>query len=345
VTSPTGGDTDGPPPRPTEPFDLGFGHYVAQAVRGRFLERDGTPNSVKYGVGAQRGARFYLASLDASWTAFIAWTMGLLLLMNGCFALAYLALGADALRGSEQLGLADPFLRAFSYSVGVFTTTGTSVVHPYGPTAVWLTVLESFFGPVTLVAAFGLLLARLTRPRMRLGFSESALVAPYHDGRGVMFRIVNLQPGELSEVHARVDLVRYEEREGKRERVFHQLALERSSVELFTLHWTIVHPITADSPLAGVTPESLAASQGEFLIFISALEQTFHTRVTTRTSYLWDELRWDAKFASIFANGPDGIIAIDVERLSRTEPLPEGTTRNPAPLERASIASSQAVTR
>lgn len=326
-------DSPTPPPPPSEPGDLGFGHVVAQAVRGRFLNRNGTPNSTKYGLGAQRAARFYLAALDASWPAFILWMLGILLLVNGVFALGYRALGVGALSGSEQLGVADPFLRAFSYSVGVFTTTGSAVMHPVGTTANWLTIFESFVGPITLVVAFGVLIARLTRPRMRLGFSDSAIVAPYEGGRAVMFRIVNLQPGELSDVHARVNLVRYEDFDGVRERNFHELALERSSVEMFTLHWTIVHPITADSPLAGVTPEALAASQAEFLVFVTALEQTFSTRVTTRTSYRWDEVRWDVKFASIFANGPEGIIAIDVERLSRTERLEEGATRTPAVLE------------
>src|SRR6185369_13640459 len=122
----------------------------------------------------------------------------------------------------------------------------------------------------------------------------------------------------------------YEEIGGARERNVHELELERDSVELFTLHWTIVHPITARSPLAGITPEKLAAAQAEFLVFITALEETYSTRVTTRTSYLWDEVTWDVKFASIFANGPDGIIAIDVERLSRTEPVGEGATSSPA---------------
>jgi Inward rectifier potassium channel. len=84
-----------------------------------------------------------------------------------------------------------------------------------------------------------------------------------------------------------------------------------------------------------VTPESLADSQAEFLIFVTALEETFSTRVSTRSSYLWDEVRWDVKFASIFANGPDGVIAIDVERLSRTERLEDGATRTPAALERS----------
>ena len=316
-----------------EPSDLGFGRVVAQAVRGRFLRRDGEPNSKKYGLGAQRAARLYLAALATSWPVFIGWMMGLLLLANGVFALAYLALGDGALRGTELMGLEDPFLRAFTFSVGVFTTTGTGLLHAYGPTANWLVNFESFMGPIALVVAFGLLLARLTRPRMRLGFSESAIVAPYDGGRGLMFRIVNLQPGQLSDVQARVNLVWFEEVNGKRERAFHQLALERNSVEFFNLHWTVVHPITADSPLAGVTPEKLADSQAELLIFMNALEETFSTRVTTRSSYIWDEVRWDVKFASIFANAPEGLIAIDVDRLSRTERLDDGATRRPAELE------------
>ncbi len=324
-----------PPAPPTESGDLGFGRVVAQAVRGRFLDRDGRPNSKKYGLGAQRAARFYLAALDASWAAFFAWMLGILLLINGFFALGYLALGDGALHGSEQLGLDDPFLRAFAFSVEVFTTTGSGVMHPFGTTANWLAIFESFIGPISLVIAFGLLIARLTRPRMRIGFSDSAIIAPYEGGRGFMFRIVNLQPGELSDVQVRVNLVRFENIDGVRERNFHELALERNAVELFTLHWTVVHPITTDSPLAGVTPESLADSQAEFLVFVTAHEQTFSTRVSTRSSYLWDEVRWDVKFASIFANGPEGIMAIDVERLSRTERLPEGATRTPAALEGA----------
>jgi inward rectifier potassium channel len=335
VTTPNIRDADAPVATAAvqEPADLGFGRVVAQAVRGRFLNRDGKPNSKKYGLGAQRAARFYLAALDASWPAFVGWMMGVLLLINGFFALAYLALGDGALRGTEDMGLQDPFLRAFTFSVGVFTTTGTGMMHAFGATANWLANLESFVGPIALVVAFGLLIARLTRPRMRLAFSESAIVAPYEGGRGLMFRIVNLQPGELSDVQARVNLVWYEDIGGVRERNFHELTLERSSVEFFTLHWTIVHPITATSPLAGVTPEILAASQAEFLVFLSALEETFSTRVSTRSSYVWDEIRWDVKFASIFAHGPDGVIAIDVERLSRTEPLADGATRTPSALE------------
>ncbi|HEY4129154.1 MAG TPA: hypothetical protein VGM50_00945 [Gemmatimonadaceae bacterium] len=334
---PDGGAPSGTasPPSPPE-SDLGFGRFVAQAVRGRFINRDGQPNSKKYGLGAQWLARLYLRSLEVGWAEFFAWMMGVLLLLNGIFALAYVALGSGALRGTDQMGLGDPFLQAFTFSVGIFTTTGT-VMYAFGTTANWLADLESFIGPIALVIAFGLLIARLTRPRMRLAFSESAIFGPYEGGRALMFRMVNLQPGELSDVHVHISLIWYEEIGGVRERTFHDLALERDSVELFTLHWTVVHPITPDSPLAGVTPELLAAAQAEIVIFVTALDQTFSTRVSTRTSYLWDEMRWDVKFASIFAHGPEGMIAIDVERLSRTERLDDGATRAPAAIERGKI--------
>jgi inward rectifier potassium channel len=338
-TDPREGPHDGPredprPPAEREPSDLGFGRVVVQAARGRFLDHDGTPRARKYGLGAQRLERFYLQALNAGWPGFLGWGLGALLLLNGVFALAYLGLGPAAIAGTDAIGLTDPFLRALAFSVGVFTTTGTTPMYAVGPTAQWLVVFESFVGPTVLVTAGGLLVARLTRPRMRLRFSESAVVAPYEGGRGLMFRMVNAQPGELSDVRVRVNLGWFEDLGGRRERNFHQLALERSSVEFFTLHWTVVHPITAESPLAGITPEALHEAGAEFLILVDAHEETFSTRVTARASYTWDEVTWDAKFASIFTTAADDVIAIDVERLGRLDRLAPGTTSAPAALER-----------
>jgi inward rectifier potassium channel len=263
-----------------------------------------------------------------------------MLLINGCFALAYASLGAGALSGTEVMGLDDPFLRALSFSVAVFTTTGTGSMNAVGATAQWLVVFESIFGPLFIIAAGGVLIARLTRPRMQIRFTTSAIVAPYEGGRGLMFRMVNTRPNELSDVHVRINLIRYEDIDGKRERNFHELVLERESVEMFTLHWTVVHPITADSPLAGVTPDALRAAEAEFVVFVSAHESTFSTSVRARTSYVWDEVRWDVKWASVFTSSPDGVIAIDVDRLDRTERLDEGATSVPAALEHAAAASA-----
>ncbi|MDQ2668701.1 MAG: transporter [Gemmatimonadota bacterium] len=318
------------PQPPEEKADLGFGRVVAQEARGRILSRNGAPRSHKYGLGAQRTERFYLRALDLPWQAFLGTLVGVLLLMNGIFALSYAALGPQALQGADALRLDDPFLRALSFSVGIFSTTGTGDVHAVGSTAHWLTVFESLLGPLTFIFAAGLLIARLTRPRMHLRFSDSAVIAPYRDGRALMFRVVNVLPGEVSDLQVRVNLVMFEGEGERRERKFHQLTLERDSVEFFPLHLTVVHPITPDSPLRGVTPDQLCERKAEVLVSMNAHEETFSTRVTARTSYLWDEVTWDAKFASIFASGPDGMLAIDVDRLDRMERLPEGSTSIPA---------------
>lgn len=314
--------------------DLGFGRVVTQQVRDRFIARDGSPNSHKFGMGPQRVERFYQHALALPWQSFLGWSLGAMLLINGCFALAYSALGGGAIRGQELLGLDDPFLRSFAFSVGIFTTTGTGPMYAVGATAHWLVIFESLTGPFIMVVMAGLLIARLTRPRMKLRFSESAVIAPYRDGRGLMFRMVNVQPGEISDVQVRVSIALYETRNGRRERHFHQLDLERKSVEFFPLHWTVVHPIDADSPLRGLTPERMHEAEAELVVQVNAHEETFSTRVAARTSYRWDEMRWDVKFADIFVPTTDGVIAIDVERLDRTDRLAEGSTSRPAAIER-----------
>ncbi len=320
-------------PQQANDTDLGFGRVVLQQYRGRFLSRDGRPTARKYGLGAQRTEKLYLQALNESWVTFLAWLLGGVLLLNGGIALAYRALGPDAIAGTDALGLDDPFLRAFVFSVGIFTTTGTGSMHAVGSTAHVLVVAESLLGPLVGFVAAGLFIARLTRPRAKLRFSESAVIAPYEGGRALMFRVVNELPSELTDVQMSVNLSWYEEIDGSRQRDVHQLALERSIVAFFPLHWTVVHPITADSPLHGITPESLRASQAEFMILANAHEETFSTRVSVRSSYTFEEVTWDAKFASIFTTAVGDGLAIDVERLSRLERLPEGATRVPAALE------------
>jgi hypothetical protein len=62
--------------------------------------------------------------------------------------------------------------------------------------------------------------------------------------------------------------------------------------------------------------------------------------VTTRASYWWDEIRWDAKFASIFASTAEEVLAIDVERLDRMDRLEPGTTSKPAAKEQVAQPTS-----
>ncbi len=74
-------------------------------------------------------------------------------------------------------------------------------------------------------------------------------------------------------------------------------------------------------------------AKAELLVHAVAHEETFSTRVIARTSYLWDEIRWDVRFADMFVNSPDAIITVDVDRLDRVDRLAEGATSLPSPAE------------
>jgi inward rectifier potassium channel len=152
-------------------------------------------------------------------------------------------------------------------------------------------------------------------------FSRSAVVAPYHGITAFEFRIANARSSQLTEVQATLMFARFEDVGGRSVRRFYQLPLERDSVTFFPLAWTIVHPIDESSPLRGLTRDDLRRCDGEFLVLLAGVEETFAQRVHARSSYKWDEVVWGAKFSDIL-NHPTGDepITIDVGRLHSIEP-------------------------
>ena len=73
---------------------------------------------------------------------------------------------------------------------------------PFTRTANILVAIEALFGVLGFAVLSGLLFARFTRPTAKISFSRNALIAPYGDGWGLMFRLVNLRNHDLTEVRA-----------------------------------------------------------------------------------------------------------------------------------------------
>jgi hypothetical protein len=130
--------------------DLGLGRVVAEQAEGRYLNKDGTPNSRKYGQGSQTWQRLYLKTLAATWPSFLMWAFGLILLVAGAFAVGYRSLGPEALSGTERLGLTDPFFAAFAYSVAILTGVGAGPVVAVGSSA----QVALFVAPVLVLLSF-----------------------------------------------------------------------------------------------------------------------------------------------------------------------------------------------
>lgn len=302
--------------------DLGFGAVVARESRQRLLNRDGSFNVARKGLTWGSSLSPYHTLLTVSWTRFMGLLVASYLVLNGAFAVAFLACGPDALHGPYPVaGAGTGFARAFFFSVETFSTIGYGTIGPASLAANLVVTVEALVGLLWLALATGLLFARFSRPTARILFSRTAVVAPYRGKTGFEFRIANARSSQIIELEATVMLARFEDHDGRQVRRFYPLALERDAVTFFPLSWTIVHPIDEASPLQGLTRDDLRRTNAEFLVLLTGIEETFAQQVYARSSYRWDEVVWGARFADILHHPTgDEALTIDVSRLDRIEP-------------------------
>ncbi len=299
-----------------EERDLGFGSVVARENRGRLLNRDGSFSVARTGLGFWTSISPYHALLTMSWGLYLALASFSYLVVNALFACAYLLCGPEALAGVREGQVHSEFLRAYFFSVQTLATIGYGHISPSGMPANILVTIESLVGLLGFALVTGLLFARFSRPTARILFSDTAVMAPYRGMTAFEFRIANQRSNQIIELEAKVLYSRMERSEGTDVRRFYELALERRKVTFFPLSWTIVHPIDASSPLHGITDNDLRASDAEFLILLTGIDETFSQTVHARSSYKADEIVWNARFTNIF-NRPsgDGPLTIDVSRI------------------------------
>ena len=307
--------------------DLGFGAVVSRESRQRLLNRDGSFNVERKGLNFWSSFSAYHAMLTMPWWRFFSIAAAMYFAANALFALIYLACGADSLGGvlgSETAGVeAHPYLRAFFFSVQTLSTIGYGHIVPIGTAANTVVAIEAVVGLFGFAIVTGLLFARFSRPTAKVVFSSHGLIAPYQNITAFEFRVANARSNELIEVSAKVLLSRFEEVDGMRTRRYYPLALERPGVVFLPLTWTVVHPIDENSPLFRETAETLKEAQAEFLVLLSAFDETFSTTVHTRTSYIPDEVMWGYRFANAFVltqGSRSNKVAVDMRQFDRFEP-------------------------
>jgi inward rectifier potassium channel len=301
--------------------DLGFGSVVSRESRQRLLNRDGSFNVARSGLGFLETFAPYHLLLTISWLGFLGVVSATYLVLNLIFAVAYLACGPDALLGAGAAMLGGRFSQAFFFSIQTFATIGYGQIAPNGMAANMVVTIEALVGLMYQALATGLLFARFTRPTAAVLFSGRAVVGPYNDKQGLMFRIVNRRRNEIIELEAQVLFSAVEpDNRGGTVRRYSPLPLERNKVTFFPLSWTIVHPIDSASPLAGRTPEDLERAEAEILVLLSGIDEALEQTVHARSSYRADEIVWNARFQSMFL-APDGSsgVSVDISRVHEIE--------------------------
>lgn len=268
----------------------------------RVIVRTGTPRRVL--------GDLYHALLNAHWSVLLAIFVVYYLVANTLFALAYLA-------GGDDLANAHPgsFEDAFFFSVQTLATIGYGAFAPKTRYANVLVAIEALVGVLSFAIAAGLFFAKFSRPTARVLFSRVAVITPRDGVPSLMVRMANERANQVVEAQVQVSLIRSERTaEGEQVRRFYDLALIRTSTPIFLLSWTVVHPITATSPLYGITPESLAEGEGEVVVSVAGVDETFSQTIRARYSYLPEEIVWGARFVDIMSTLPDGRRRIDYER-------------------------------
>ena len=297
--------------------DLGFGSIVSQEQHTRLLNRDGSFNVHRRGLNFWTQLNAYHTLLTMRWWKFNLLLVAFYVVFNLLFAVAFLLCGPGALHGDANN---TPFQQALYFSIETFSTIGYGNIAPTTPSANAVVAVEAFTGLISVAMATGLLFARFSRPTADIIYSKRAIIAPYFNKTAFEFRITNARQNQIIDLTARVVLSRFEQIDGRAQRKYHSLALERDTVAFFPLSWTVVHPIDRSSPLFGWDAEMLKNSAAEFLILLTGHDETFVEQVHSRTSYTADEVLWNVRFVTMYEKSTDGV-TIDVERLHKVEPV------------------------
>ncbi|MEO8573035.1 MAG: hypothetical protein ABI481_03625 [Pyrinomonadaceae bacterium] len=301
--------------------DLGFGSVVSGRSRQRLLNPDGTFNVERTGVSLFTSLNPYHTLLIMSWSTFLGLVLLLYFLSNVFFGILYASFGSEGLVDVSESPMDDLFVRGFFFSVQTFATIGYGTIHPVGIVPNLIVTIESYYSLLANALITGVVFARFARPTAKIVFSKLAVVAPYRDKTGFMFRIVNGRNNQLIEVGAVVMFARFVNENGRTVRRFDVMDLERRKVTFFPLAWTIVHPIDEKSPLFGLSQQDIISMDGEILILLTAVDETFVQTVHARSSYKPASIIFGHKFANLYNEVDDGEpMSIDVRKLSKTEP-------------------------
>jgi inward rectifier potassium channel len=315
--------------RPRNVENTGFGVNSAEEG-GRLVNKDGSTNLRKTGVPFYERISIYHTLLRLPRWEFLGAVVVFYTSLNLFFAMMYLLNGVEHLHGVEVDGdTFGAFLQAYFFSSQTLTTVGYGHISPSGTTANIIASLESFTGILSFALVTGMLYARFTRPQAYLWFSKCFLIAPYKNGRGLMFRIASYKNNHLTDVEAQAVLALRQSEHGKAATRFYPLELEISKITSLALNWTINHPITEASPLYGLDENQIREMRPEMVITIKGFDDHFSNIVQQRTSYDVTEMVYGARFTPMYHRSDDGSHTIlELDRMSDYEEVKMPATSN-----------------
>ncbi|NES99521.1 MAG: ATP-sensitive inward rectifier potassium channel 10 [Sphaerospermopsis sp. SIO1G2] len=251
----------------------------------------------------------YHLLLTISWTGFLFLIFIFYVAVNILFALAYL-LGGDCIANAEAGSFAD----AFFFSVQTLASIGYGAMHPTTSYANIIVTIEAIIGLMTIAMITGLSFARFSQPTARVMFSKVAVINKHDGVNTLMFRTANQRRNMILEANIKVYFMRDEvTAEGHSIRRIHSLKLISNQTPNFSLSWSVMHAINQDSPLYGMTLDSLIKTHASLIISLTGIDETVVQMVHARHMYGIKDILWNHEFVDIIHYTPDGHRYIDYE--------------------------------
>ena len=283
----------------------GFGTN-ANSYGGRFVNKNGTANIEKRGMNFLRRISWYHTMIEMPNWKFMLILFSFYILLNFIFALLYYAIGIEHLDGiAQSQSVLTQFGQAYFFSAQTFTTVGYGHISPTGFLTSALSAAEALIGLLSFAIATGLFFGRFSKPTAFLKFSHNALISPYKDEKALMIRLAPFKNTNFTDATAKVTLGMSVEENGTKTNKFYSLKLELDRINALTLSWTLVHPITEESPLYNFTEDDFKRTHGEILVFITTFDDMFSNTVAARTSYTFNEIIYGAKFETMYNRSKD----------------------------------------
>ncbi|NHN24701.1 Inward rectifier potassium channel Irk [Flavobacterium jejuense] len=297
----------------------GFGTNASN-YGGRFVNKNGDANVKKKGIALLESISWHHFMLNIPRWHFLGVIVLFYFVANLFFASIYYWIGVENLNGIVANTNLEKFGQAFFFSIQTYTTVGYGHINPTGFWASFVSSIEALTGLLTFAIATGLFYGRFSKPQAFVKFSENAVIAPYENGTALMLRMTPFKNANLTDAEARLTLGLSVEENGIMVNKFYQLPLELDKVNALTLSWTLVHPITEKSPLYNFTAEDYASIEGEILVFIKVFDDIYSTHLVKRTSYIFKEVVYGAKFNIMYnRNEDDSKTILDLQKLNSFE--------------------------
>ncbi len=303
-------------------INTGFGSNASD-YGGRFVNKNGLPNIEKRGVTLFERISWFHSMLAISRWKFFTLIFAFYIIVNLVFAVIYYVAGVEHLTGMNTGNEIEKFAEAFFFSAQTFTTVGYGRISPSGFGTSAIAAFEALIGLLSFALVTGLLYGRFSKPTAHIKFSGNAVIAPYKEINALMIRIAPFKNISLTDADAKLTLGMIVDENGLKKNKFFPLQLEYNTVNSLTLSWTIVHPITEESPLFGFSAEDYGTTQGEFMVFIKAFDDMFSNTVVTRSSYTFKEIIVGAKFNPMYhRNDEANKTILDLGKINSFIPAP-----------------------